>query len=45
MFKILTDLDINLQREKTFEDLRGLENGYLRFDFVYQLVMITLHIY
>ena len=33
MFKILTDLNINFQREKTFEDLRGLENGYLRFDF------------
>ena len=33
MFKILTDLDITFQREKTFEDLRGLENGYLRYDF------------
>jgi hypothetical protein len=31
--KILNKLNINFTREKTFKDLKGAGNGYLRFDF------------
>ena len=31
--EILTTYDITFIREKTFDDLTGLNNGYLRYDF------------
>ena len=34
VFNILTELNIPFERELTFDDLRGINNGYLRFDFV-----------
>ena len=34
IFNILTELNIPFQREFTFDDLIGVNNGYLRFDFV-----------
>ena len=32
--KWLEDNEVDFQREVTFEDLKGVSNGYLRFDFV-----------